>query len=126
MEINLTGIDTMPAGKEMNTLVAEAMGWAVNRNVTPWIVTDPKGNVRTIGEDSSFVKWSPSTDNGDAMAIVSATNAECSICIIHGRHLVEFRYSPELKAEGMGDTFAVAVCRATLKIAAQRRLLYGS
>ncbi len=112
-------IDLMPAGAEMDQLVAEQiMGESPDSSGTcsAWRVT--------AGRDSRG-PWSPSTQDSAAYAVIAAVWTRFRLNFSHERdqsdHIAHFALLVErsrlVRATGRAETFALAVCRAALKAA---------
>ncbi len=113
-------IDNMPAGTELDALVAEnAMGWEVQTHFEDRIVWKTVGPVGSLLDD-----WNPSTDIYDAWQIV-----EKALPYHFG---LTFNKREDLWVCGIqigdgfgnayGETAPLSICRASLKaVLSQRR-----
>ena len=114
----MTITDEMPAGQEMDMLIAEkVMNW---KQLSNRLWHDDDGNERWIDADKSFIHqpcWSPSTNIADAWEIMEGVSSfrlvyyrgkwECTI-IAWGAEGATGHFAE-------ADTGMLAICRAALK-----------
>jgi Phage ABA sandwich domain len=113
--------DSMPAGLEMDQLIAEKVTGGAPTAETPL--------VRWLKENGDFDhSWSPSQQDSAAYEVIAAAWARFGLVFAHEKdqngHVAYFASSPEnesaVKAVSRAETFALAVCRAALKAAQSR------
>ena len=122
-------IDEMPAGPEMDALMAEAMGW---KQLSRRLWHDTNGHERWIDGNMSFIhqqpRWSPSTDIAAAWEAVKHFHKKGYISSLRfedDRHSAWFAlpgdFTSNLYASmplpvGEAGSAPLAICRACLKV----------
>jgi hypothetical protein len=111
-------IDAMPAGREMDALVAErVMGWVRHPDsmYRHWCERQPDGTLRFLDQCEplhTVRPWHPSTDIAAAWEVVEKLVSEQGLHLWwHNVWLVDFALSGAQRAE----TAPLAICRAALK-----------
>ncbi|GAF72144.1 unnamed protein product [marine sediment metagenome] len=122
-------VDTLPAGPELNVLVARwVKGWFVSDSIPnhyrlPLYVGS---RVTHKSEPFEWHDWQPSTDIAAAWEVVDELNrrgwwVKFNHCLSNGipAYQAEFTHKPDkykgLCVYAVGDTAPLAICRAALK-----------
>jgi hypothetical protein len=122
-------IDAMPAGREMDALVAErVMGWVRHPDsmYRHWCERQPDGTLRFLDQCEplhTVRPWHPSTDIAAAWEVVEKLRGESfpwefSLGWRHIEPFVSFGRTANQKDEigfSHGETAPLAICRAALK-----------
>ena len=125
-------IDKMEAGREMDALVAELMGWTVNKELktfTTWVAItsgDDWCGIRPLCGTTKGVwgNWSPSTDISAAWPVVEKLQSMEITIRFHPQHrgpwkVTLFGLDGNLTfITEFADTAPLAICRAALKAVA--------
>lgn len=93
---------TLPAGRELDRLVAEQMGWAIPSSMVPRYSTDITAAWEVV---KVMCDWLPAWQR-------SKFSLQC--CHPVGGHLWECYFGVDRCVAGAADTAPLAICRAAL------------